>query len=403
MATSETHRTVVDDAAIPASWRRVDGFEISRALIDARRPHLLARFTLGDMHEVARAAGYSLPTRAQVYRARETATHVLEPIALPTLELARRYGVPWNGAAIQALREREMRSLAWSEYHDETLTARVEKAGPGSVFGEGKHGIKRADGRVGDLAGWYTEHLEAYTPDRKGAGYVQQGEGPNPPHDGEHHDYASTVILVRPYRPSWFDRLAAEADEVLARVFRGVRGESLGSRALAWSLTFEGLSEIPGPQHHPEILTWGALCRRGGVYLGRGGDGAPVWSGSAAPVGAATDEEAWCAKFASAALHGALRADDAPPHGLRVSVAELVSDARALGSLRMPGYAPRIGDLMILPRAGANPLTGGTGHVARVATLDPLVTIGGNESPGPGQVHRTPRKYADAVAWIAYP
>ena len=94
-----------------------------------------------------------------------------------------------------------------------------------------------------------------------------------------------------------------------------------------------------------------------------------------------------------------------------MSVAELVRDARALGSWRdvSSGYRPRIGDLAIFTRAGADPRTGGTGHVARVAVapsiLGEYMTIGGNESPGPGQVHRTARTLGDPslVGWIAYP
>ena len=74
-----------------------------------------------------------------------------------------------------------------------------------------------------------------------------------------------------------------------------------------------------------------------------------------------------------------------PPHGWRCSVAELVADARALGTwhsaedVRAGRYQIKPGDLLISARGGGDPLHGGTGHVERAETVSPLVTIGGNE------------------------
>lgn len=72
------------------------------------------------------------------------------------------------------------------------------------------------------------------------------------------------------------------------------------------------------------------------------------------------------------------------PHGYRAAVAELVADARELGTWhpKTSGYAPKVGDLVISARSGEDPTTGGKGHVERVSEVSEssIVTIGGNEN-----------------------
>jgi len=181
---------------------------------------------------------------------------------------------------------------------------------------------------------------------------------------------------------------------------------SLGLRCLAWLgvQAVQGVREIHGARHDPRILAYSKECRRGGTFLGVVGDsGRPMWNGgSELPL--SRDEDPWCAALASATLLGALLPGETPPHGLRVSVRELVEDARGTGALRLPGsgYDPRPGDLAIMGRAGADPLRGGTGHVHRVVQLDGAryLAIGGNEGDAI-QVAWHPR--AAVLAWIAYP
>jgi hypothetical protein len=194
---------------------------------------------------------------------------------------------------------------------------------------------------------------------------------------------------------------------------------SLGLRALAW-LGVEavaGVREVPGPRHDPRILSYSRHCRRGGTFLGVEWvrlDGSPAapddnamtaprWSGGS-PLPLARDEDPWCAALASAALLGAILPGETPPHGLRVSVRELVEDARGTGALRLAGsgYDPRPGDLAIMGRAGADPLRGGTGHVHRMVQLDGAryLAIGGNEGDAVA-VAWHPR--AAVLAWVAYP
>ncbi len=72
------------------------------------------------------------------------------------------------------------------------------------------------------------------------------------------------------------------------------------------------------------------------------------------------------------------------PHGYRCSVAELVADARVLGTWHPRGslYVPQVGDLLVSARSGEDPTTGGRGHVEAVTATaeghDPT-TVGGNE------------------------
>ena len=102
------------------------------------------------------------------------------------------------------------------------------------------------------------------------------------------------------------------------------------------------------------------------------------------------------------------------PHGWRCSVAELVTDARALGTWRPAGagYQPKIGDLVISGRSGGDPTKGGTGHVERVSQirdvdaigvhpgeLREVWTIGGNE----GNTWIEAPFRALPLGWIDYP
>jgi hypothetical protein len=73
---------------------------------------------------------------------------------------------------------------------------------------------------------------------------------------------------------------------------------------------------------------------------------------------------------------------DPAPHGYRISVRELVEDARVLETWRALGsYTPKPGDLAISAREGGDPTRGGAGHVERVESVETeqVITIGGNE------------------------
>lgn len=170
---------------------------------------------------------------------------------------------------------------------------------------------------------------------------------------------------------------------------------TLGERVAAWCVAemARGIREIPGPRHHPAIQAYIAPCRRGGLpTAGMGGDiSGVIVLGPSAP-----DETEWCAAGRSAAV-AAVLGDQRPPHGRRVSVRELVEDARQLGTWRdvSSGYEPQTGDAWIMARAGEDPRRGGRGHVA--TQVEPGVTVGGNEDD---TWSRTARRREDAVGWI---
>jgi hypothetical protein len=200
----------------------------------------------------------------------------------------------------------------------------------------------------------------------------------------EHHDYLTGLILWRPLNapesPPDTDRSPATSWH------EGVdlKALSLGNRCLMWLGYQLGLKprEIPGPEHEPIILSYSKNCRRGGRFVGVREDGAPIWEGGT-PLSLPTDDSdsPWCAALASATLEHALLPGEVPPHGLRVSVRELVEDARAAGTLRLQDWTPTPGSLAILARSGHDPLKGGPGHVRCVVGVDAgrYLGLGGNE------------------------
>ena len=165
-----------------------------------------------------------------------------------------------------------------------------------------------------------------------------------------------------------------------------VKPPSLGERALAWSLERLGLREDPpGSNTGPEISLWLAACERGGRPIG-------IKQGS------------WCSAFACAAQAAVRAPDEAPAHGRRAAVHELVEDARAFGTWRDPSYRPKVGDLAIFKRNGADPRFQGEGHVGRVSAVagDMYTTVDGNHGD---EVARVERRFDDPnlVGFIAYP
>jgi hypothetical protein len=158
----------------------------------------------------------------------------------------------------------------------------------------------------------------------------------------------------------------------------------LGQRCVVWLGYQYGseVREIPGPEHDPRILAYSEHCRRGGRFLGVTAGGTPVWDGGAT-LRLPTDDanSPWCAAMQSEALRCCLLPGETPPHGLRVSVRELVEDARLANTLRPAHWIPTIGSLAICGRAGQNPLHGGSGHVRGVVQVEAprYFGIGGNE------------------------
>jgi hypothetical protein len=86
----------------------------------------------------------------------------------------------------------------------------------------------------------------------------------------------------------------------------------------------------------------------------------------------------------SEALRVSLLPGETPPHGLRVSVRELVEDARAAGTLQPVEWTPTPGSVAVYARAGGDPLLGGPGHVRGVTFVEGerYRGVGGNETDG---------------------
>ena len=134
------------------------------------------------------------------------------------------------------------------------------------------------------------------------------------------------------------------------------RQPTLGEIAVGIAMGELGVREEPtGSNTGPRIREYLSGCARWGR-----------------PVG--LDKGQWCAAFASWCGNEATKVlaqhDQyfALPHDWRISVHELVEDARSFGMWISWGSTdwPRIGDLVVFRRAGGNPLAGGLGHVGRV-------------------------------------
>lgn len=380
------YRTRADAAELhPSGWERLSsGAWVTRhPLLDADAPGLLAHLTYRDALHVAELHGARLPTRAEVVEATEQAIRggvVLRPVTLS-------FGP-------------EMVSREHAETHDTRVAeqlAVVRWDGRSIVASAGKHWIAGAARGWARICGWWD-----------GSRYIQAGTVDQ--HHDTHHDYATTTVLARDRPP--VDDAIPDTDRAPAPTWStGLDGtERLGLRCLAWLGYQAGLAprEVPGPRSDPRILAYSAMCRRGGTLLGvelpwDGGMPYPLWSGGT-PLPLGRDEDAWCAALASATLLGALRPGDTPPHGLRVSVRELVEDARGKGTLRGLDYEPRPGDLGIDARAGGDPLRGGTGHVWRVDLVADGMAfgLGGNEA-NEIRVSWRPLVAPERRGWIAYP
>ena len=200
-------------------------------------------------------------------------------------------------------------------------------------------------------------------------------------HRRGHHDYMTTLTLGRPLGSP--DTLPAPP--VLWHEGMDLPSLTLGQRCCGWLGAQFHLAprEIPGPEHEPLILSYSEHCRRGGRLLGVTAGGLPIWDGGS-PLALRTDDSAspWCAALASATELCALLPGETPPHSLRVSVRELVEDARLAQTLRPAHWQPTPGALAILGRSGYSPMIGGPGHTRCMIQLDGerYFGCGGNEA-----------------------
>jgi hypothetical protein len=227
-------------------------------------------------------------------------------------------------------------SLAHRIKSDEANRANAKAAGyvPGRRmrlcnFGKGFIEDPDQEGEV-HLMGWRVRELAAYSPDRRGPGFVQPR--PRKKSKGAHSK-------------------GTQADDGTNWWIKVPKG---------WKPPTSARDASDGSG------LWGTLVRVGRELLqaiATDGAGVPPRPVKAAP------------RY---------------PHGYRCAVSELCADGKVLGTLRLAAdvragrYTPKVGDLVISARLGENPLTGGHGHVERIVSIADgvVITIGGNEANG---------------------
>lgn len=356
------------------------GVEITRLPVWDVGRDIAARVGPGAMADWLKPHGMRLPSVPEYDELKALSLHI-EPVTLPDAAMLRLFGIPSNSEdAIDSFRNANMSSLEWCKLHDAEVRRRLAMAGwvDEPVDNWGKHWAAPHT-----IYGWW----------RAGQKMIQT---PYTGHGIDHVDYASTSHAVREagnvIRPP--DSYSSWADGVV------LDDLSLGERCCLWLGYQFGLDirETPGTVDNETILSYSEHCRRGGRLLGVTQDNTPVWDGGT-PLPLPDDESAWCAATQSECLRCCLLPGEKPPHGLRVSVRELVEDAREAGTLRPPEWRPTPGSLAILGRAGRSPLEGGPGHVRGVILVDGdrYRAIGGNEADS---VRYDWHSLSDVLAWV---
>ncbi len=357
------------------------GGSITKLPLWDKRNEVFARIGAGAGRMWLSKMGALLPGKAQLDEMHEHSLFI-DPYTLPTNAMTIAAGIPkpWmdeNGRdtpAMAAYRAANMSTLAWAKFHDAEVFARLYAArwtGEEPVSNAGKHWFDRG------LYGWW----------RRNGRVIQ---APYSKHGDNHRDYGSTVHGYSPGGPvfKWADGLMLDCLPV-------------GIRAVAWMgyQSTQGVKEIAGIKHNETILSYSRHCRRKGTFKGVDKWGNGLWSGGfALPL--SRDEDPWCAAFASESLRCALLRGECPPHGLRVSVRELVEDARVAKTLIDKTIPPKIGWLAILGRLGESPMLGGRGHVRCVIdapSAKEYRAIGGNESNAIGMGNHL---LSDVHGWI---
>lgn len=183
--------------------------------------------------------------------------------------------------------------------------------------------------------------------------------------------YASTTEVAQ----AAIDRSGAPLDEL--ELYADEKAAGLKRRRRQGLFVVESYDRRPTAQakgEHGDALTvWGSTLVQQAACMALL---IPHASGAVTPADADHDTLPGVDMSAKATV--------ALPHGYRCSVAELVADAKALGTWRPAdaGIHLHVGDLIVSARSGGDPTKGGPGHVERFANIDErgvIWTIGGNE------------------------
>lgn len=173
---------ITDPASIvlPRWVPLVSGLEILHHPVEDPTGPGLAHLTYRAALEVASASGARLPTRAEVlllHGVASTAGTELVPCILPDADMRAAGMVPGDPRMV---------TREWCEKHDAAVLEAIDEMhGYDAPFANaGKHWIGPAPLGRAALCGWW-QH----------GSFIQSGLGA--PHDDQHHDYATTTMLVR--------------------------------------------------------------------------------------------------------------------------------------------------------------------------------------------------------------
>lgn len=387
--------SALEDLVVPAdadyAILTTDGTAISKLAIQDRKSGGLGRPAHGQILGWCAEHGLRLASPDELEEMHKEALYIAY-YAMPTTAMLHAAGIPATEDAINTYRNARMRSERWCRMEDDEVKRRLAAAG-----------YTGAEMVVNECKYWTTPKKPGGLPQIVGLWNHPTGTDKTQPlsdfhgTDPQMTDYLTGFKVVKVVRRQpWLEGIGSP--KLL----------SLAERCLAWTGYQFGLgvSELPGAQSNPAILAYSKECRRGGTLLGVDDGGVPLWQGGTR-LSLSTDEEHWCAAAGSAGLLNSLLPAEVPPHGLRVSVAELAADATAAKTLRDLSWTPTPGSLALEGRLGQSPIAGGKGHVRRVVVVeaDRYFGIGGNENNtwGAGWYPRTGQVRADGhqlVGWI---
>lgn len=391
----ELFRTRPADAVVaPSGWVTLpSALECTREpLIDATSgtPGLYARLSQADAGPACAAVGGRLPTREEVIEILD-ASHLFPPVLLPAdhLMASRRRCEEHDATTRTMMRDGVKASPAWPATPPwdgdrplgNTTKRRIHVPGMNPSMDEAICGWRKRDGSL-----W-----------QQGVGVIKAHHGPGA---AVRVDYGTGVVAVRDAAGISMppDPIHTTPD---GSTPAGSTPPPLRLRALAAAREHlaRRIREAPGKAIDPQVSAYLGSCRRGGTSA------AGILDLTGSPLGLLDDATAWCAAFASWCLAvSGPTLGEVVPHGYRISVAELVQDAKARSCWRGPTERPELGWLAIWTRAGGDPLRGGTGHVGRVSRLEVETyrTIEGNHGDAVAEVaHRYDEP--SLRGWVAYP
>jgi len=173
------------ESVIVPEWTRVGNDQFTAIPLRDASTGGLAHLTYAGALEAARAAGAELPTHDDIValsNAARSAGFELDPVILPNGQLTSEGFKPGDPAMV---------SLRWAQIHDAAVQAQLDRRGwdgKSPVSNAGKHWIAGAPPGRAYLMGWR----------RRDGTFIQSGTSTGQgPHDDQHHDYATTTILVK--------------------------------------------------------------------------------------------------------------------------------------------------------------------------------------------------------------